>query len=77
MRRLIGGQEVLDLRFVGQDDFIRNVVDAVKTAESATRHRSSIVNGSIVSAIEGRFGDHHRTPRTFASLISAERDPKA
>ncbi|MBZ5687580.1 MAG: DUF1152 domain-containing protein [Acidobacteriia bacterium] len=48
---------------------VRLYVDAVKTAESATRHRSSIVNGSIVSAIEGRFGDHHRTPRTQSSKL--------
>ena len=43
--------------------------DAVRTADSDHRHMESIVNGSIVSAIEGRFGDYHRTQRTQSSRL--------
>jgi hypothetical protein len=44
-------------------------IDAVNAAEAATPMRPSIVNGSIVSAIEGRFGDHHRSSRTQSSHL--------
>lgn len=40
------------------------LVDAVHA-----RHRTSIVNGSIASAIEGAYGDVHRTPRTRGSQL--------
>ena len=43
---------------------VRLYVDAVNTADLATTRRPSIVNGSIVSAIEGHFGDYHRSTRT-------------
>ena len=33
------------------------------------RHRHSIVNGSIASAIEGAYGDVHRTDRTAGSVL--------
>ena len=35
----------------------------------STPRRASIVSGSIASAIEGRFGDHHRTDRTAGSRL--------
>ena len=37
---------------------------AVEDAESGGLPQPSIVNSSIASAIEGRFGDYHRGPRT-------------
>jgi hypothetical protein len=48
---------------------VKLYMDAVRTADSDHRHRESIVNGSIVSAIEGRFGDYHRTQRTQSSRL--------
>lgn len=44
-------------------------LDAVADAEAATPRRPSIVNGSVASAIEGRFGDHHRSARTRGSSL--------
>lgn len=41
-----------------------DLVDAVHA-----RHRPSIVNGSIASAIEGHYGDVHRTSRTEGSRL--------
>ncbi len=38
-------------------------------ANAATPGRPSIVNGSVASAIEGRFGDHHRGRRTQGSKL--------
>ena len=48
---------------------VRFYMDAVNAAEVATPRRPSIVNGSIVAAIEGRFGDYHRSARTQASEL--------
>ena len=48
---------------------VRLYLDAVNAAEMATSRHPSIVNGSIVSAIEGRFGDYHRNPRTQGSTL--------
>lgn len=48
---------------------VRLYLDAVNAADMATPNRPSIVNGSIVSAIEGRFGDYHRNPRTQSSKL--------
>jgi hypothetical protein len=48
---------------------VRSYIDAVNAAELATPHRPSIVNGSIASAIEGHFGDHHRSTRTQSSKL--------
>ncbi len=48
---------------------VRSYLDAVNAAELATSQKPSIVNGSIASAIEGRFGDYHRTPRTQSSRL--------
>jgi hypothetical protein len=48
---------------------VRLYIDAVNVAEIATSRQPSIVNGSIVSAIEGRFGDYHRNPRTQSSKL--------
>ena len=44
-------------------------LDAVVHAELEARSRASIVNGSIASAIEGEFGDFHRSPRTQSSKL--------
>jgi hypothetical protein len=48
---------------------VRLYLDAVDDADAATPRRPSIVNGSIASAIEGRFGDHHRSGRTQGSKL--------
>lgn len=48
---------------------VRLYLDAVNTADVETSHQPSIVNGSIVSAIEGRFGDYHRNARTQSSTL--------
>lgn len=42
---------------------------AVRHAEALTPRQPSIVNASIASAIEGEFGDHHRTRRTRSSTL--------
>jgi hypothetical protein len=44
-------------------------IDGVNAADAAMPRRTSIVNGSIVSAIEGHFGDHHRHSRTVDSKL--------
>jgi hypothetical protein len=43
--------------------------DAVEYAHERMPHRQSIVNGSIVSALEGRFGNFQRTSRTESSEL--------
>jgi hypothetical protein len=48
---------------------VKLYMDAVRAAESQHQRRESIVNGSIVSAIEGHFGDYHRTSRTQSSRL--------
>ena len=48
---------------------VQTYIDAVNTADQATAGRPSIVNGSVVSALEGRFGDYHRTTRTESSKL--------
>lgn len=48
---------------------VKLYLDAVRMAESHHQQRESIVNGSIVSAVEGHFGDHHRTRRTQSSRL--------
>lgn len=48
---------------------VQSYIDAVNAADQATPGRGSIVNGSIVSALEGRFGDYHRTERTRSSRL--------
>lgn len=47
---------------------VRCYLDAVSHAESVTRE-PSIVNASIASAIEGKFGNYHRTERTGSSTL--------
>ena len=47
---------------------VRFYLEAVNAAEMRTSH-PSIVNGSIVSAIEGRFGDYHRNRWTRGSTL--------
>lgn len=48
---------------------VRLYLDAVNFADMVTPQQPSIVSGSIVSAIEGRFGDYHRNPRTQSSKL--------
>jgi hypothetical protein len=48
---------------------VRLYIDAVNDADLATPQRRSIVNGSIVSAIEGHYGDYHRGTRTQSSRL--------
>ncbi|MBK8999064.1 MAG: DUF1152 domain-containing protein [Myxococcales bacterium] len=43
--------------------------DAVEWVHARMPERQSIVNGSILSALEGKFGDHHRTERTRPSTL--------
>ena len=43
--------------------------DAVLWVHDRMPERQSIVNGSIVSALEGHFGDYHRTERTRSSTL--------
>jgi len=47
---------------------VRLYLEAVNAADMTTSH-PSIVNGSIVSAIEGRFGDYHRNLWTRGSTL--------
>jgi hypothetical protein len=48
---------------------VRLYLDAVADADAANPSRQSIVNGSIASAIEGRFGDVQRNKRTAGSTL--------
>jgi hypothetical protein len=48
---------------------VRLYLDAVADADRLTPGRPSIVNGSVASAIEGRFGDYHRGRRTRGSKL--------
>lgn len=48
---------------------VRLYLDAVNDADAHTPKRPSIVNGSVASAIEGQFGDYHRTHRTGGSNL--------
>jgi hypothetical protein len=46
---------------------VRQFAEAVAYVQQRTPGRESIVCSSIVSAIDGEFGDHHPTPRTAGS----------
>jgi hypothetical protein len=48
---------------------VRLYLEAVNAADMTTSQQPSIVNGSIVSAIEGRFGDYHHNSRTQSSRL--------
>jgi hypothetical protein len=48
---------------------VQAYLDAVAHAELETSSRASIVNASIASAIEGQFGDFHRSHRTRSSKL--------
>lgn len=43
--------------------------DAVEHVHARMPYRQSIVNGSILSAMEGKFGDHQRSERTGTSKL--------
>ena len=44
-------------------------IEAVKFANEKMNGKESIVSNSIVSALEGEYGDHHRTSRTNGSEL--------
>ena len=44
-------------------------IQAVQFANERMIGRESIVSNSIVSALEGEYGDHHRTKRTKGSEL--------
>jgi len=48
---------------------VKLFAEAVEYAHERMPERQSIVNGSILSALEGRFGDFHRTDRTRSSEL--------
>ena len=48
---------------------VQRFIEAVNFVHERTPGRPSIVCSSIISAIEGRFGDHHATPRTEGSEL--------
>lgn len=54
---------------LGEMDEARHYRDAVEHVHQRMPARQSIVNGSIVSALEARFGDYHRTDRTRTSEL--------
>jgi hypothetical protein len=50
------------------EDFLR-YRDAYAYSQSGSAAQASIVNASILSAVEGRFGEHHATRRTEGSKL--------
>ena len=48
---------------------VRQYVEATEYVLAQTSTRSSIVCTSILSAIDGHFGDYHRTDRTWGSEL--------
>lgn len=44
-------------------------IDAVKFSNEKMKGKESIVSNSIVSALDGEYGDHHRTIRTIGSEL--------
>jgi hypothetical protein len=48
---------------------VRRYQDACRAVHAAMPRHPSIVNTSIVSAIEGRYGDYHATDRTAGSEL--------
>ncbi len=47
----------------------KRFLDAVEFVHARMPERQSIVNGSIASALQGHFGDHHRSSRTRSSTL--------
>ena len=54
---------------LGEMDEARLYREAVEFVHQRMPTRQSIVNGCIVSALEGRFGNYHRTERTRSSEL--------
>jgi hypothetical protein len=52
-----------------QMEEVRRYLDAVDWVHRAMPARPSIVNASIASAVEGHYGDYHRTERTRGSRL--------
>ncbi len=48
---------------------VAGYIDLVRSVHAAHPEEVSIVNGSIVASMEGRFGDYHFTPRTGSSEL--------
>lgn len=48
-------------------DAVRRYVEATEYVQAQTRGRESIVCGSVLSALEGKYGDAHRYERTRAT----------
>ncbi|MEW5740257.1 MAG: DUF1152 domain-containing protein [Myxococcota bacterium] len=48
---------------------VQAYLDAVAFAEARSKERESIVNASLASAVEGHFGDYHRTRRTQGGVL--------
>jgi hypothetical protein len=48
---------------------VRRYIEATRHVFAAMAHHVSIVSSSIVSALEGRFGDYHATDRTAGSQL--------
>ena len=65
----------VDGGFLGAFSLLASMPEAARYQEAVLfvhermPERQSIVSGSIVSALEGRFGDHHHTQRTRASTL--------
>jgi hypothetical protein len=48
---------------------VQRYIEATEFVFRAMVHHPSIVSASILSALEGHYGDHHRTPRTEGSTL--------
>ncbi|MFO0813439.1 MAG: DUF1152 domain-containing protein [Gemmatales bacterium] len=48
---------------------VQQYIQATESVFAAMPHHPSIVNASVLSALEGQFGDHHRTKRTQGSIL--------
>ncbi|MBT3222467.1 MAG: DUF1152 domain-containing protein [Proteobacteria bacterium] len=57
------------LALVPQMEETKLFMEAVEFVQARTSGRESVVCSSIMSAVEGHFGDHHRTSRTAGSQL--------
>jgi hypothetical protein len=57
------------LSLTGDMPEVKRFIDAVRFVQERTADHPSIVCSSVVSAIEGQFGDHHTTSRTAGSEL--------
>jgi hypothetical protein len=54
---------------LGEMPEVRKYREAVRYVFGGASRQPSVVNASIVSALEGEFGDYHATPRTHGSEL--------